>query len=60
MDGKENEIKAAPRLLEAIDLRGKVVSGDAMLTQRQLSGGSRGSQGRVCLDRQEEPAPTAR
>ena len=38
VDGKENEIKAAPRLLEAIDLRGKVVSGDAMLTQRQLSG----------------------
>ena len=35
--GKENEIKAAPRLLEAIDLRGKVVSADAMLAQRQLS-----------------------
>ena len=35
--GKENEIKAAPRLLGAIDLRGKVVSGDAMLAQRQLS-----------------------
>ena len=37
VEGKENEIKAAPRLLEAIDLRGKVVSGDAMLAQRQLS-----------------------
>ena len=37
VDGKENEIKAAPRLLEAIDLRGKVVSGDAMLTQRDLA-----------------------
>ena len=37
VDGKENEIRAAPRLLEAIDLRGKVVSGDAMLAQRQLS-----------------------
>ena len=37
VDGKENEIKAAPRLLEAIDLRRKVVSGDAMLAQRQLS-----------------------
>ncbi len=35
--GKENEIKAAPRLLEAIDLRSKVVSADAMLAQRQLS-----------------------
>ena len=37
VDGKENEIKAAPRLLQAIDLRDKVVSGDAMLTQRDLS-----------------------
>ena len=37
VNGKENEIKAAPRLLEAIDLRRKVVSGDAMLAQRQLS-----------------------
>ena len=37
VDGKENEITAAPRLLEAIDLRNKVVSGDAMLTQRDLS-----------------------
>ena len=35
--GKENEIKAAPRLLEAINLRDKVVSGDAMLAQRDLS-----------------------
>ena len=37
VEGKEHEIKAASRLLEAIDLRGKVVSGDAMLAQRQLS-----------------------
>ena len=37
VDGKENEIRAAPRLLEAIDLRGKVITADAMLTQRQLS-----------------------
>ena len=37
VEGKENEIKAAPRLLGAIDLRCKVVSGDAMLAQRQLS-----------------------
>lgn len=34
---KENEISAAPRLLAALDLRGKVVRGDAMLTQRGLS-----------------------
>ena len=34
VDGKENEIKAAPRLLESIDLQDKVVSGAAMLAQR--------------------------
>lgn len=33
---KANEISAAPRLLEAIDLRGGVVTGDAMFTQRDL------------------------
>lgn len=34
---KENEIRAAPRLLQALDLRGKIVTGDAMLAQRELS-----------------------
>lgn len=34
---KENEISAAPQLLEAIDLKHKIVCGDAMQTQRQLS-----------------------
>jgi len=34
---KENEIVAAPRLLKSIDLRGKVVTGDAMFAQRELS-----------------------
>jgi predicted transposase YbfD/YdcC len=34
---KENEISAAPQLLETIDLKQKVVCGDAMQTQRQLS-----------------------
>jgi predicted transposase YbfD/YdcC len=33
---KANEITAAPRLLEALDLRGCVVTGDAMFTQRDL------------------------
>ncbi|RIK34207.1 MAG: ISAs1 family transposase [Chloroflexi bacterium] len=33
----ENEIRAAPRLLKALDLRGKIVTGDAMLAQRDLS-----------------------
>lgn len=34
---KENEITVAPTLLAALDLRGKVVMGDAMHTQRALS-----------------------
>ena len=34
---KENEITAAPRLLECLDLRNKVLMGDAMHTQRALS-----------------------
>ena len=34
---QENEIVAAPRLLQVLDLRGKVVIGDAMHTQRGLS-----------------------
>jgi predicted transposase YbfD/YdcC len=34
---KENEIAAAPRLLKSIDLRGKIVTGDAMFTHRELS-----------------------
>jgi predicted transposase YbfD/YdcC len=34
---KENEIVVAPKLLASLDLRNKVVTGDAMHTQRQLS-----------------------
>jgi predicted transposase YbfD/YdcC len=37
VETKENEIVAAPKLLAQVDLRGKVVTGDAMHTQRQLS-----------------------
>jgi predicted transposase YbfD/YdcC len=37
VDGKENEISAAPRVLKVLDLRGKIVTGDAMLAQRDLS-----------------------
>lgn len=37
VDSKENEIKAAPKLLQSLDLRDKVVRADAMLTQRKLS-----------------------
>ncbi len=34
---KENEITAAPRVLQCLDLRGKIVTGDAMFAQRELS-----------------------
>jgi len=34
---KENEIVVAPKLIDCLDLRNKVVTGDAMHTQRQLS-----------------------
>jgi predicted transposase YbfD/YdcC len=37
VDGKENEISAAPRVLEKLDLQGKIVTGDALLAQRALS-----------------------
>lgn len=37
VETKENEIVAAPKLLRQLDLRGKVVTGDAMQTQGQLS-----------------------
>jgi predicted transposase YbfD/YdcC len=37
VDSKENEIAAAPRILTALDLRGRVVCGDALFTQRDLS-----------------------
>lgn len=34
---KENEIVAAPTLLHQLDLKGRVISGDAMFTQREIS-----------------------
>ncbi len=37
VDGKENEIAAAARVLKCVDLRGKIVTGDALLAQRSLS-----------------------
>ena len=37
VDGKENEMSAAPRVLKTLDLRGKIVTGDAMFAQRKLS-----------------------
>jgi predicted transposase YbfD/YdcC len=37
VDRKENEIVAAPKLLQSIDLNGAIVIGDAMHTQRRIS-----------------------
>ncbi len=37
VDAKTNEITVAPRLLKSLDLRGKIVMGDALHTQRPLS-----------------------
>lgn len=37
VDSKENEIVAAPRALEQVPLAGKIVTGDALHTQRTLS-----------------------
>lgn len=34
---KENEIPAAARVLKTLDLRGKIITGDALLAQRKLS-----------------------
>lgn len=34
---KENEIPAARRIVKALDLRGKIITGDALLAQRDLS-----------------------
>lgn len=37
VDSKENEISAAPKLIQQLDLRQRVVCGDAMLTQKDIS-----------------------
>jgi predicted transposase YbfD/YdcC len=37
IDTKENEIVAAPRVLEQVSLAGKIVTGDAMHTQKAVS-----------------------
>ena len=34
---KENEISAAPKVLSGVALGGKVVTGDALFTQRDLA-----------------------
>lgn len=37
IDSKENEITAAPRILKQVQLAGKIVTGDALHTQRAIS-----------------------
>ena len=37
VDVKENEIKVAPQILATLNLKGRIVIGDAMFTQRKLS-----------------------
>jgi predicted transposase YbfD/YdcC len=37
VDSKESELTAAPHVLAGLDLRGRVICGDAMFTQRNLS-----------------------
>lgn len=37
VEQQENEIPAALRVVKALDLRGKIVTGDALLAQRELS-----------------------
>jgi predicted transposase YbfD/YdcC len=37
VERRENEISAAPRLLKQVSLRGKIVRGDAIFTQKPLS-----------------------
>jgi predicted transposase YbfD/YdcC len=37
VDSKTNEITVAPNLLKALDLQGKIVTGDALHTQRETS-----------------------
>jgi predicted transposase YbfD/YdcC len=37
VDGHDNEISAAPQVLKQLDLQGKIVTGDALLTQRKLA-----------------------
>ena len=37
VSGRGNEISVAPQMLKCLDLRGKVITGDALLAQRELS-----------------------
>jgi len=45
VDRKENEITFAPRVLEQVNISGKVVTGDALLAQRKLSSQIIGQEG---------------
>lgn len=56
VDGKSNEITALPRLLKLLDLKGRVVTLDAMGCQRELAGQIKDAKGDyvMCLKGNQE------
>jgi predicted transposase YbfD/YdcC len=57
---KTHEITAIPELLEMLNLKGAVVTIDAMGTQRAIAEKIVKKRGRLHLERQGEPGPPAR
>ncbi|MGH6834316.1 MAG: hypothetical protein ACREC9_01960 [Methylocella sp.] len=53
--GKGCEIAAAPRLLERLDLNGKIVTGDAIFWQTSLPRENRRRRRRLCSSAQGQP-----
>ena len=60
VDEKSNEITAIPKLLEALELSGTVVTIDAMGCQRSIVRQICREEGRVCAGGQREPGALAR
>ena len=60
VDAKSNEITAIPKLLEALELSGTVVTIDAMGCQRSIVRQICREEGRVCAGGQREPGALAR
>ena len=59
VERKENEIPVAKRLLKHLDLRGKVVTGDALLTQRKLCLQIVAAGGELCVQSERQSAAIA-
>jgi hypothetical protein len=53
---KTNEITTAPQVVQALDLRGVVMTGDAMQAQRERSRANCRGPRRLCVDRQGQSA----